>query len=73
MLEHPYITETKWEIRGRDAAWKRTLVVMTNLTLDQASEAWNGEAEKELLDAVSAYWKANPNALDAVNIRSTTA
>lgn len=39
MLEHPYIEETKWEIRGRDSAWKRTLVVMTNLTLDQASEA----------------------------------
>ena len=73
MLEHPFIEETKWEIRGRDSAWKRTLVVMTNLTLDQASEAWNREAEAELLDAVTAYWKANPTALDAVNIRSTAA
>jgi hypothetical protein len=73
MLQHPYIEETKWEIRGRDAAWKRTLVVMTNLSLDQTSEKWSGEAEAELLDVITAYWNDNPDALDAVNIRSTSA
>lgn len=72
MLQHPHIEQTKWEIRGRDGAWKRTLVVMTNLTLDQTDERWSDKAEAELLGAITDYWTKNPDALDAVNVRSTS-
>jgi len=34
MIGHKHIAGTAFEIRGRDAAWKRTLVVMKNLMLD---------------------------------------
>jgi hypothetical protein len=71
MLRHKLIAGTKFEIRGRDAAWKRTLVVMTNLTLDPADEDYSAPAEAELLDAITAYWRDNPTLLDAVNVRST--
>jgi len=71
MLRHKHIAGTKFEIRGRDAAWKRTLVVMTNLILDPSHEDYSAQAEAELLDAITAYWKNNPTLLDAVNVRST--
>lgn len=71
MLRNEHITGTRWEIRGRDAHWKRTLVVMTNLVLDPGSSDYRGEAEAELLDAVSDFWKLHPSMIDAVNIRST--
>jgi hypothetical protein len=71
MLRHKHIAGTKFEIRGREAAWKRTLVVMTDLILDPAHEDYNAHAEGELLDAITAYWKDNPATLDAVNVRST--
>ncbi|KRB83009.1 hypothetical protein ASE00_13550 [Sphingomonas sp. Root710] len=70
MLSHKTIETTKYEIRGRDSAWKRTLVVMTNLALDPADKDYDALAEAELLDAITAYWKANPTLLDAVNVRS---
>lgn len=73
MLRHQHIVETKWEIRGREAAWKRTLVVMTMLTLDPTSVDYSAEAETELLEAIAAYWKENPDQIDAVNIRSSPA
>ena len=71
LLLHPHIVETKWEMRGRETDWKRTLVVMTNLTLDPQSGDYNGQSEAELLDAVTDYWKQYPTVIDAVNIRST--
>jgi len=71
MLHHKHIAGTKFEIRGRDAAWKRTLVVLTNLTLDPNHEDYSAQAEADLLDAITAYWKDNPTLLDAVNVRST--
>lgn len=71
MLSHKHIAGTKFEIRGRDDAWKRTLVVMTDLTLDPHHGEYSAPAEAELLSAVTAYWKDNPSLLDAVNIRST--
>lgn len=71
MLQHPNIVATKWEIRGRGQDWKRTLVVVTDLTLDPEHEGYNGQAEANLLDAVTEYWKQNPKKIDAVNIRST--
>jgi hypothetical protein len=46
---------------------------MTSLTLDPEHDDYSGQAETELLDAVSAYWKQNPTVIDAVNIRSTRA
>ena len=71
LLRHPYIVETKWEMRGREADWKRTLVVMTSLTLDPQSDDYDGQYEADLLEAVTDYWKQNPSVIDAVNIRST--
>lgn len=71
MLQHGHIAETKWEIRGRDDAWKRTLVVMTSLTLNPHNEDYSSEAEGELIDAITSYWKKNPGLIDAVNVRST--
>jgi len=71
MLRHKHIVGTKFEIRGRDAAWKRTLVVMTNLTLDPTGKDYSAPAEADLLDAITAYWRDNPTLLDAVNVRST--
>jgi hypothetical protein len=71
LLQHQYVVETKWEIRGREAAWKRTLVVMTMLALDPTSEDYSADAEAELLDAITAYWKENGSRIDAVNVRST--
>jgi hypothetical protein len=73
LLQHPNIVAIKWEIRGRDQNWKRTLVVMTDLTLDPESESYDGQAEANFLDVVSEYWKRNPDKIDAVNIRSTHA
>lgn len=71
LLQHPHIKETKWEIRGRDDNWKRTLVVVTDLPLDPAGEDYDPEREADLLDAISAFWKQNENAIDAINIRSS--
>ncbi|MCH7627460.1 MULTISPECIES: hypothetical protein [Novosphingobium] len=71
MLQHAHIAGTKFEIRGRDGAWKRTLVVMTNLSLDPESRDYRPDAEAELLDAITAYWKSSTGAIDAVNVRST--
>ena len=71
MIDHPRIDEIKWEIRGRDGNWKRTLVVMTNLCLDPTSAHYSGSSEAELLRAVNAFWESNPDLLDAVNVRST--
>jgi hypothetical protein len=70
MLLHPHIAETKWELRGREADWKRTLVVMTHLTLDPDHVDYSGQAEAELLDAITAYWNEHGTVIDAVNIRS---
>jgi hypothetical protein len=71
LLEHQHIVETKWEIRGREGAWKRTLVVMTMLSLDPASTDYNPEAETKLLEAIGEFWKNNPGRMDAVNVRSS--
>jgi hypothetical protein len=71
LLQHQHIVELKWEIRGREAAWKRTLVVMTSLTLDPTSHDYSAEAESHLLGAITTYWKSNPIQIDAVNVRST--
>lgn len=73
MLQHQHIVETKWEIRGREGAWKRTLVVMTMLSLDPTSTEYSAEAETELLEAIGAFWKSNPERMDAVNVRSSPA
>jgi hypothetical protein len=70
LLQHQHIVELKWEIRGREAAWKRTLVVMTSLCLDPTATDYSAEAESELLGAVTVYWKSNPIQIDAVNVRS---
>lgn len=71
MIQGTHIAGTKFEIRGRDGAWKRTLVVMTDLTLNPNDPAYSAKAEAELLEAVTAHWKANPELLDAMNVRST--
>lgn len=63
ILRHKHVAGTKFEIRGRDAAWKRTLVVMTNLTLDPTHADYSAPAESELLDAITAYWKEIPSCL----------
>lgn len=70
-LEHEHVAGTKFEIRGRDGAWKRTLVVMTDLTLNPGDPAYDAGAEAALLEAVAAFWRANPGLIDAVNVRST--
>ena len=71
MVVCAHVAATKWEIRGREDAWKRTLVVMTDLPLDPAAADYCGRSEAELLEAITAYWKANPGVIDAVNVRST--
>jgi hypothetical protein len=70
LLQHEHIVETRWEIRGREGAWKRTLVVMTMLTLDPFSPDYDAATETELLKAIGEFWENNLDRMDAVNVRS---
>ena len=71
LQDSPHVAATKWEVRGREAEWKRTLVVMTDLVLDPGHADYDAAAETTLLAAISAYRERNPGLIEAVNVRST--